>query len=272
MNIACVGDCDVDRYVDAGIDRPGGITLNFAVHARRLFRQSDRVTVVTAVGTDREGQLVVQAIDRAGLDACLTRTEGVTPVQYIRRLPSGERQFVKYVEGVLATYRMGDRERAVIAASDLLMTPVYSQVVELFESVMASPSRGLRAVDFSDLADFDYDVGFVGRYASKLDIGFFGLNANRERLISDLSRLARETGRLFVVTLAEEGSLALVDGEPIRCAAEPVERIVDTTGAGDSFAAGFLCMYCETRDVDASLKAGSREAARTIQRVGGSDA
>ncbi len=64
MHIVCVGDCGVDRYVNLGLDRPGGITLNFAIHARDCLPATDVVTIVTALGLDDEAQLVIEAIER----------------------------------------------------------------------------------------------------------------------------------------------------------------------------------------------------------------
>ena len=63
--------------------------------------------------------------------------------------------------------------------------------------------------------------------------------------------------------------MALGGSRRIVQAAQAVPRVVDTTGAGDSFAAGFLAEYCTSRDVARSLARGSDEAARTIQHVGG---
>lgn len=268
MNIVCAGDCGVDRYVNRGIDRAGGITLNFAVNARRLFPPGDRVVVITAVGRDGEGAIVLEAIDRFGIEALLVEGEGRTPVQYIEQDESGDRRFVGYEVGVLAAHRVGARERDAIAGSDLLIAPVYTQVVDFFDSVMSVPSRGVRAVDFSDLADFGADVGIVERYLPAFDVGFFGLTPGDRDLLSALDILARHERRLFVVTLGAAGSLALGGIDRIERPALPVPRVVDTTGAGDTFAAGFLSEYCYSRDVARSLEKGNEEAALSIQRVG----
>jgi sugar/nucleoside kinase (ribokinase family) len=86
----------VDRYLNLGRDRPGGITLNFAANARRLFPPSDTVGVVTALGTDPEAGLVRRAITELALEACVAELEGATSIQYIDRDPSGEKIFVRY--------------------------------------------------------------------------------------------------------------------------------------------------------------------------------
>jgi fructoselysine 6-kinase len=268
MKIACVGDCGVDRYVSLGVDRPGGITFNLARHARRCFESGTDVTIVTALGNDADAVLVADAIDRSGCASCVSRLEGSTPVQYIEIEPSGEKRFVRYEEGVLRQFRMGPSEREIIERSDLLATTVFKHVEGLFHSVMAIPSAGLCAVDFTDLGDVGDGVELVSRYADRFDIGFFGLSADETRLIDALERLARARGRLFIVTLGPDGSVALSAQRRVIQPALPVPRVVDTTGAGDSFAAGFLSSYCLSRDVSRALERGSLEAAQTIQHVG----
>ncbi len=268
VRVTAVGDCGVDRYLNLGTDRPGGITLNFAANARRLFAPSDAVGVVTALGTDDEAGLVRRAIAACGLEATIATLEGATSLQLIDRHPSGEKIFVRYEEGVLGRYRLGQEEREVIAGSDLLMAVVYSQIEGLFTSVMESPSPGLRAVDFGDLDGVTGGVGLVERYLDRFHVAFFGLTSAHVDLIASLERLALRSDRLFVVTLGSEGSVALTGGTRLECPAVAVAQVVDTTGAGDTFAAGFLSEYCRSRRVPESLAQGARCAAETVQRLG----
>jgi sugar/nucleoside kinase (ribokinase family) len=268
VRITGVGDCGVDRYLNLARDRPGGITLNFAVNARRLFPATDTVGVVTAVGTDPESGLVRRAIAKYGLEACLVDLVGATSIQYIDREPSGEKIFVRYEQGVLGDYRIGPRERAVIAETDLLMAVVYAQIEGFFDSVMQQPSPGLRVVDFGDMAGLTGGVALVERYVDRFHVGFFGLGPQDGARIDRLADLARAHRRLFVVTLAAEGSLALSAELRLHCPAEPVPQVVDTTGAGDAFAAGFLLEYCRSRQVAVSLARGARHAALAVQQVG----
>ena len=268
MRVTAVGDCGVDRYVNLGRDRPGGITLNFAANARRLFPATDTVGVVTALGTDAEASLVRRAIAELGLEACVAPLEGATSIQYIDRHPSGEKIFVRYEQGVLGGYRLGVREKEVLARSDVLMAVVYAQIEGFFDSVMESPSPGLRAVDFGDLSGVTGGVGIVERYREGFHIGFFGLCASDASAIDALETLARRHRLLLVVTLGAHGSLALGGGQRLSCRAVEVPQVVDTTGAGDTFAAGFLREYCVSRDAACSLARGAEEAAACVQRVG----
>jgi len=268
VRITAVGDCGVDRYLNLGCDRPGGISLNFAVCARRFHPASASVGVVSALGSDPEAETVRRALTAFGLDACLTTLPGATSLQCIDREPSGEKVFVRYEAGVLADYRMGSREREVIAGSDVLMAVVYAQVEGMFASVMDCPSRGLRAVDFGDLAGVSGGVELVERYADRFHVGFFGLTASEGGLIDWLERFSRRRDRVSVVTLGAQGSLALGGEERRACPAVRVPQIVDTTGAGDTFAAGFLAEYCRTRRVADSLRHGAERAAESIQQVG----
>jgi sugar/nucleoside kinase (ribokinase family) len=72
----------------------------------------------------------------------------------------------------------------------------------------------------------------------------------------------------LVVTLSEKGALAIRGGHRTTVAAEPIEKVVDTTGAGDLFAAGFLHGQTHGLDLERSLKLGAVCAAEIISHVG----
>jgi sugar/nucleoside kinase (ribokinase family) len=105
----------------------------------------------------------------------------------------------------------------------------------------------------------------------RFHLGFFGLKASDAALTDQLERLARANDRLFVVTLGAEGSIALGGERRLECPAVPVPRVVDTTGAGDAFAAGFVSEYCRSKDIRESLRRGSEKAAESLGRVGAFD-
>jgi fructoselysine 6-kinase len=268
VKIVCAADCGIDRYGERAVDRAGGIGLNVAVHARRLCAPADIVTLVAPVGDDAGNRLVREALTHAGVEACLEVAPGATPVQHIRHAPDGERIFERYDEGVLGGFCVSARQREAIAASDVLATAAFGQGLTFFESVLACRPRGLRAVDFTNANDVGNPVAFAERWAPELDVGLFGLQRADGELIDALEAVARRSGRLFVITLGPDGSLALGRGDRIACLALAVERVVDTTGAGDAFTAGFLCEYVLDGDVARSLERGSEAAAATLGHLG----
>ena len=78
----------------------------------------------------------------------------------------------------------------------------------------------------------------------------------------------RSSVRTLVITRGASGAVAVENGERVEIAAPRVERVVDTTGAGDLFAAGFLAGRCRGRPLKACLETGALAAAEVISHFG----
>lgn len=74
--------------------------------------------------------------------------------------------------------------------------------------------------------------------------------------------------KLFVMTRSEKGSVIMNGKQQIVQAATPVETIVDTTGAGDAYAAGFLFGYTQKKSLEECARLGTFCATQVIQQVG----
>jgi len=88
---------------------------------------------------------------------------------------------------------------------------------------------------------------------------------------SDPASAIESLGRdvpLVVITRGPAGAVAVQDGKRFEVAAEPVGRVVDTTGAGDVFASGFLAGQVQGRSVEDSLRMGAIAAAEVISHYG----
>ena len=91
--------------------------------------------------------------------------------------------------------------------------------------------------------------------------------ANKKNLLDSIAEL-KKLKKLIVVTRSENGSLALNDNEIVSCDSTKVNKILDLTGAGDLFAAGFLKEYLEKSEIKKCLMTGSILASKIIQKIG----
>jgi fructokinase len=90
---------------------------------------------------------------------------------------------------------------------------------------------------------------------------------NKKSLLDSINQL-KELNKLIVVTRSERGSVAIKNNEIINCDSTKVDKILDLTGAGDLFAAGFLKEYLEKSEIKKCLMTGSTLAAKVIQKIG----
>ena len=133
-----------------------------------------------------------------------------------------------------------------------------------------------RAVAFTlseSLCIGDRRDGVLGMIESGLVDILFG-NEHEVRHLTGCAHLtdciAALAGKVatLVITRGPQGALAIERGERVQIPALPVERVIDTTGAGDLFAAGFLAARCRGRPLQACLETGSLAAAQIISHFG----
>jgi fructokinase len=90
---------------------------------------------------------------------------------------------------------------------------------------------------------------------------------NKKNLLDSVNQL-KELNKLIVITRSENGSMAIKNNEIINCNRTKVKKVLDLTGAGDLFAAGFLKEYLDNSDIKKCLKTGSILASKIIQKIG----
>ena len=91
--------------------------------------------------------------------------------------------------------------------------------------------------------------------------------ANKKNLLDSVNQL-KELNKLIVITRSENGSMAIKNNEIINCNSTKVKKVLDLTGAGDLFAAGFLKEYLDNSDIKKCLETGSILASKIIQKIG----
>jgi len=90
---------------------------------------------------------------------------------------------------------------------------------------------------------------------------------NKKNLLDSINQL-KNFNKLIVITRSENGSVAIKNNEIINCNSLKVNKVLDLTGAGDLFAAGFLKEYLDNSDIKKCLETGSMLASKIIQKIG----
>ena len=113
---------------------------------------------------------------------------------------------------------------------------------------------------------------FFDLVKNKLDITF----ANEQEILSlinaknfdEVINFGKQIGKLLVITRGEKGSVAIQKNEVFECDSKKNLKIIDLTGAGDLFAAGFLHGYVNNLSIKKCLEKGTEMSAKIIQKIG----
>ncbi|MFZ5677315.1 MAG: PfkB family carbohydrate kinase [Pseudomonadota bacterium] len=258
--IATVGDNCIDRYLPP-IDRElvGGNAVNVAVNLQRL---GHRASYFGAVGDDAEGRRVRAVLSPIGVDLASLRTvaAGRTSLTVIATGADGDRHFVHEDFGVCRGYRPD--------ADDLARLKAMRHVHIGWLDDEGATKRSLAQAGISVSQDLSVNAEPASLSPADLTIAFMSCDGD-DAQAHDLARAVSARGaRLAVILRGARGSLAWNGGDAFAGAALPVS-VSDTTGAGDSFIAGFLAANLAGEPIGACLARGHREAASTCQILGG---
>ena len=113
---------------------------------------------------------------------------------------------------------------------------------------------------------------FLNLVKNKLDMTF----ANEQEICSlinaknfeEVITYAKQLGKMIIITRGDKGSIAIHKNDVIECDSKKDLKIVDLTGAGDLFAAGFLHGHIRNLGIKESLKQGTELSSKIIQRIG----
>jgi 2-dehydro-3-deoxygluconokinase len=286
--LVCVGECMMELSERRGgsIHRAfGGDSLNTAIYARR---SGAAVSYVTALGDDPfSGEMIAAWADEGLVTSTVRRVPGRLPgVYWIRTDARGERSF--YYWRTEAPYRdlfRGPDAHAALAdlrrADWLFITGISLAVLDVesrlgvFEAMRAVAERGgqvafdvnYRPQLWEDVAEAASTIRIALSWSTIALPGIddmrtvFGASTPEAALRQLQSFGVREA----VVKVGAEG-VHLSDGTQVPPAR--VERVVDTTAAGDSFNGAYLAARIAGEDPLAAAEKGQRMAAKVIQAPG----
>ncbi|MCK0206963.1 adenosine kinase [Starkeya koreensis] len=260
-----------------GVEISGGSAANTMVGVATLGGRSG---FVGKVRDDELGGIFAHDIRAAGV-AYATPPAGSGPATarcLILVTPDGERTMNTFL-GAAQDLSPADVDEAAVAGAAVtylegyLWDPPAAKEAFLKAAGIAHKARRTVALTLSD-------AFCVGRYRAEfLDLIRTGtvdlVFANEAELTSlyetgfdeALAQLRGEAKRA-VVTRSEKGALCVAGAETAAVPAFPVARVVDTTGAGDLFAAGFLHGFARGFAAEESLKLGALAASEIISHIG----
>ena len=129
------------------------------------------------------------------------------------------------------------------------------------------------AMSLSDLFCVErHKPHFLDLVKNKIDITF----ANEQEIMSlidaknfeEVLSFCKQLGKMIIITRGAKGSIAINENEIVECDSKKNLKILDLTGAGDLFAAGFLHGHINNLTIHESLEKGTEMSAKIIQQIG----
>ena len=233
------------------------------------------------VASDELGDIYRHDVESLGVDFLVPARNdvGATARSLILVTPDAQRTMNTFL-GAAQRLEARDVDPAKVADAAILYLEGYlwdpAEPRAAMEAAIAASRDAGGKVAFTLSDTFCVDRHRDGFWAlinmGKIDILFaneaeLAAMTGSDDLDTGLAALSAKVATL-VVTRSERGAVAVRGDERASVLAEPIERLIDTTGAGDLFAAGFLAGEARGLGLEASLKLGAIAAAEVIQHYG----
>ena len=188
--------------------------------------------------------------------------------------PDSERTMVTFL-GVAGRINEKDINIKAVQDSELLFLEGYlwdeGEPKKAFDIAIKNSNKV--AMSLSDLFCVErHKSSFLQLVKENLDITFSNeqeiMSLLNTKKIEDVVEFSKNLKKLLVITRGEKGALAIKDDTVVECNAKKNLRLVDLTGAGDLFAAGFLHGYINGKSLKESIEKGTEMSSKIIQIIG----
>jgi len=261
----------------AGIEASGGCAGNTTAGVASF---GGRAAFIGKVADDQLGDVYAHDMQAIGAVFSGGRLKDGVPTgrSLINVTPDGERTMSTFL-GAATELSPEDVDPAIVEASQIiymegyLFDPPNGRRAFAKAAGLARASSRLISLSLSDSFVVDRHRGaLIGFIDTEVDVVF----ANEDEITAlfetrDFDAAVRAIGdraRIAAVTRGAKGSVVIAGGQVHEIEAFPVEKVVDTTGAGDQYAAGFLYGLSQGRSMDHCGRLGSLAAAEVIAHLG----
>jgi len=251
----------------------GGSVANSIVGLSQL---GDKVGFIGKVSDDEFGSKYEEGLKKENVEYFYSkkREELPTGTCLILVTPDSERTMCTFL-GTAGKINENDVSSDVIKKSEIIFLEGYlwdeGEPKKAFDKAINNANKV--AMSLSDLFCVDrHKTHFLNLVKNKLDITF----ANEQEITSlieaknfdEVINFSKQLSKLMIVTRGEKGAVAVNGDEVVECNIQKNLKIIDLTGAGDLFAAGFLHGYINKLSTRECLEKGTEMSSKVIQQIG----
>jgi sugar/nucleoside kinase (ribokinase family) len=251
----------------------GGSVANSIVGLSQL---GDKVGFIGKVSDDEFGSKYEEGLKKENVEYFYSKKKEELPTGTCLILisPDSERTMCTYL-GTAGKINEHDIDADAIKKSEIVFLEGYlwdeGEPKKAFDKAIQNSNKV--AMSLSDQFCVErHKPHFLNLVKNKLDITF----ANEQEITSlieaknfnEVVNFSKQLNKLVVVTRGDKGAIAINGDEVIECDIQKNLKIIDLTGAGDLFAAGFLHGYINNQVIKVCLEKGTEMSSRVIQQIG----
>jgi sugar/nucleoside kinase (ribokinase family) len=251
----------------------GGSIANSIVGLSQL---GNNVSFIGKVNKDDLGEKYEESLTKENVKYFYNKKEETIPTGtcLILITPDTERTMVTYL-GIAGKIAENDIDKEAVKASEMIFLEGYlwdeGEPKLAFNKAMSLANK--TAMSLSDQFCVErHKDSFIDLVKNRLDITF----ANEQEIKSlinaknfeEVITFGKQLGKSIIITRGAKGSVAIIEDKVIECDSKKNLDIVDLTGAGDLFAAGFLHGYLNNFSIKESLDKGTEMSSKIIQKIG----
>jgi len=251
----------------------GGSVANTIVGLSQL---GDKVGFIGKISNDELGGKYEEGLRKENVQYFYSKKKETLPTGtcLILITPDSERTMCTFL-GTAGKINENDINTNAIKKSEILFLEGYlwdeGEPKKAFDKAMQHSNKV--AMSLSDLFCVErHKPHFLNLVKNKLDITF----ANEQEIMSligaksfdQVIKFSQQLKKLIIITRGEKGAAAIQGNEVVECGIKKDIKIIDLTGAGDLFAAGFLHGYVNNLPLKESLNKGAEMSSKIIQKIG----
>tara|TARA_B100000787_G_scaffold166073_1_gene150758 strand:- start:9132 stop:10061 length:930 start_codon:yes stop_codon:yes gene_type:complete len=251
----------------------GGSVANSIVGLSQL---GNDVSFIGKINKDDLGEKYEQSLTKEKVKYFYNKKEETVPTGtcLILITPDSERTMVTFL-GIAGKINEKDIDEKAVEGSEMIFLEGYlwdeGEPKSAFVKAMSLASK--IAMTLSDQFCVErHKDSFIDLVKNKLDITF----SNEQEIKSlinaknfdEVVTFGKQLKKSLVITRGELGSIAIIKNEVVECNSKKNLKILDLTGAGDLFAAGFLHGHINNFSIKESLEKGTEMSSKIIQKIG----